>query len=120
MRRSCKFEFFLLIFENLQGITAASSTGDAASDVDYIVTSLPRTQDVEKVLHMDGGIFASAAPKTMIVDSSTISPIAAKEFYESAKEKDMTFLDTPMSGGIMGAANGSLTFMVGSKENDEY
>ena len=69
---------------------------------------------------MDGGIFANASPNTMIVDSSTISPIAAKEFYEQAKEKDMCFLDTPMSGGIMGAANGTLTFMVGSKENDEF
>ena len=52
---------------------------------------------------MDGGVFASAAPNTMILDTSTISPIASKEFYASAKEKGMTWMDSPMSGGIMGA-----------------
>lgn len=54
---------------------------------------------------MDGGVFASASPNTMILDSSTISPYAAKDFYKTAKEHKMTFLDSPMSGGIMGAAN---------------
>ena len=82
---TCKLNFFQDFYLLLKGITPASSTGDASSDVDFIVTSLPRTQDVEKVLHMDGGIFANASPNTLIVDSSTISPIAAKEFYEDRK-----------------------------------
>lgn len=69
---------------------------------------------------MDGGVFASASPNTMILDTSTISPLAAKEFYETAKSHKTTFIDSPMSGGIMGAANQTLTFMVGSKENEEY
>jgi len=68
---------------------------------------------------MDKGVFESASPNTMILDSSTISPIAAKEFYETAKTKDMVFIDAPMSGGTIGASNGTLTFMVGAKENEE-
>ena len=49
---------------------------------------------------------------------STISPIASKEFYATAKSKGMTWIDSPMSGGIMGAQNATLTFMVGALESD--
>lgn len=84
-----------------------------------MVLSLPRTQDVDKVLN-DDGIFAHASKNTYIVDSSTISPIASKEFAEKAKKLDMRFLDTPMSGGIMGAQNGTLTFMVGAENETEF
>ena len=66
------------------------------------------------------GIFANAKKGTIIVDTSTISPIASKEFAAEAKKKDLIFVDSPMSGGITGAQNGTLTFMVGcEKENFE-
>lgn len=55
----------------------------------------------------------------MICDVSTISPVASASFYEQAKEMGITFLDTPMSGGITGAIAGTLTFMVGG-EDSEY
>jgi len=57
------------------------------------------------VLHEDNGVFSSASKNTYFIDTSTISPIAAKEFAETAKKHDMVYLDSPMSGGIMGAAN---------------
>ena len=75
---------------------------EVAKDVDYIVTSLPNTQIVEGVLN-DDGVFKNAAKGTCIVDTSTISPIASKGFAEEAKKVGMKFMDTPMSGGIMGA-----------------
>ena len=88
--------------------------------VDYIVTSVPATKDVEEVLKGPEGIFKNAKKGTFILDTSTISPIASKEFAAEAKKKEMIFVDTPMSGGITGAANGTLTFMVGcEKENFE-
>jgi 3-hydroxyisobutyrate dehydrogenase-like beta-hydroxyacid dehydrogenase len=68
------------------GIKPSTTIKDVSTEVDYIVTSLPRTQDVETILREDGGVFASASPNTLIVDSSTISPIAAKEFSEQAKK----------------------------------
>jgi len=76
---------------------------DVSKDVDYIVFSLPKTSDVEKVLKDKDGVFNNANKDTCIVDTSTISPIAAKEFSETAKKHGMKYLDTPMSGGIMGA-----------------
>ena len=88
--------------------------------VDYIVTSVPATKDVEEVLKGPEGIFKNAKKGTFILDTSTISPIASKEFAAEAKKKEMIFVDTPMSGGITGAANVTLTFMVGcEKENFE-
>lgn len=118
MQGLCKCNNYYLLIVSKKGVTAAKSTAEVSSDVDYIVSSLPRTQDVDHVLHMDGGIFASAAPNTMILDTSTICPIASKEFYKTAKSKGMTWIDSPMSGGIMGAQNATLTFMVGAVEND--
>ena len=74
-------------------------------DVDYIVTSLPKTSDVENVLTSSDGIFDNAAKGTVIVDTSTISPMFAKEFSATARDVGMTFCDSPMSGGIFGATN---------------
>jgi len=56
----------------------------------------------------------------MICDTSTISPIASKEFAKTARDAGMRFCDTPMSGGIMGAQNGTLTFMVGSHNIEDF
>lgn len=102
------------------GIKPSTTIKDVSTDVDFIVTSLPRTQDVEKILREDGGVFKTAAKGTCIVDTSTISPIAAKEFSNEALKNKMIFCDSPMSGGIMGAAAGTLTFMVGSQNEQDF
>lgn len=81
--------------------------------MDYIVTSVPATKDVEELLKSPDGIFKNAKKGTYIVDTSTISPMASKDFAADAKKKDFIFVDSPMSGGIPGAINGTLTFMVG-------
>lgn len=84
------------------------------------MTSVPATKDVEELLKGPEGIFKNAKKGTYIVDCSTISPIASKEFAAEAKKKEMVFVDSPMSGGIGGAQAGTLTFMVGcDKENFE-
>jgi 3-hydroxyisobutyrate dehydrogenase len=101
-------------------VAPVTTIKEAAEQVDYLVTSLPRTNDVEQVLLSEGGVFASADEGTFICDSSTISPMAAKEFSRQAKEHKMTYCDAPMSGGIMGAANGTLTFMVGAEGLEEF
>jgi 3-hydroxyisobutyrate dehydrogenase len=87
-----------------------------SSDVDFVVTSVPATGDVEEILKGQGGIFENAKKGTFILDTSTISPIASKEFAAEAKKKEMVFIDTPMSGGITGATAGTLTFMVGCEK----
>lgn len=81
---------------------------------------MPATKDVEELLKGPDGIFKNAKKGTYILDTSTISPLASKEFAADAKKKEMVFIDTPMSGGIGGAQAGTLTFMVGcDKENFE-
>ena len=69
---------------------------------------------------MEGGIFKSAKKGTVICDTSTISPMASKKFHEASKEHGLLFCDTPMSGGIMGAQNGTLSFMVGCSDEKEF
>jgi len=85
------------------GISTASSVQDAVKGADYVVMALPRTQDVDKVLNMEGGIFKNLGEGAIICDTSTISPIASKKFHEESKKLGFLFCDTPMSGGIMGA-----------------
>lgn len=67
------------------------------------MTSVPATKDVEHLLKGPDGIFNNAKKGTYILDTSTISPIASKEFAADAKKKEMIFIDSPMSGGITGA-----------------
>ena len=54
----------------------------------------------------------------IIIDSSTISPFDAREIHEKAKENNILYVDAPVSGGVTGAGNGTLTFMVGNKEKE--
>ena len=96
-----------------------TSIKEASQNVDYVVSALPKTETVEHMLHSDG-VFSHAAKGTCIVDTSTISPIASKEFSASAKKLEMIYVDSPMSGGIMGAQNGTLTFMVGSETQEDF
>ena len=63
-------------------------------------------------------MFETAPKGTFIVDTSTISPNASKEFAGEAKQKGMVFVDSPMSGGTVGARNGTLTFMVGAEKEE--
>ena len=91
---------------------------------DFVITSLPDTSDVEKTMVTKGGILESVADKEgcMIIDTSTVSPIASQQFHKVAKETNCRFLDAPVAGGVPGAKNGSLVFMVGagSEEDFEY
>jgi len=102
------------------GIDTASSVEDAVKGADFVVMALPRTQDVEKVLNMDGGIFKNLPKGAVICDTSTISPLASRKFHEESKALGFLFCDTPMSGGIMGAQKGTLTFMVGCSDEAEF
>ena len=85
------------------GVTPAKSIADVSKDVDFVVTSLPKTEHVDAVLKADDGVFANANEGTLIADTSTISPLASKEFAATAAKHGLVFVDSPMSGGIMGA-----------------
>ena len=87
----------------------------AVQESDAIITMLPNAKIVEKVW---SDAFNFAKKGTYIIDSSTISPIDAKILAEKAQSKGFICADAPVSGGVMGAQNASLSFMVGTKNED--
>ncbi|HEX9596769.1 MAG TPA: NAD(P)-binding domain-containing protein, partial [Anaerolineales bacterium] len=96
-----------------EGATPAFTPAEVASQVDVIFTNLPDTPDVELVTLGKDGILAGAHEGLIFVDNSTIKPAAARSIAEKLAEKGVLSLDAPVSGGDIGAKNGTLTIMVG-------
>lgn len=97
------------------GAQAASSAGSAASDAEVVVTMLPAGQHVRQVYLGDQGLLKAAKPGTLFIDSSTIDVTTARDVHAAAGSARVDFLDAPVSGGVGGAAAGTLTFMVGGE-----
>jgi 2-hydroxy-3-oxopropionate reductase len=98
-----------------EGATSASSPAEIARQVDIVFTNLPDSPDVEKVALGENGIIAGAHDGLIFVDNSTIKPASARMIAEKLKEKGILALDAPVSGGDIGAKNGTLTIMVGGE-----
>jgi 2-hydroxy-3-oxopropionate reductase len=95
------------------GAIAASTPAVVAAQVDIVFTNLPDTPDVEKVVLGEKGIIEGAHHGLILIDNSTIKPAAARMIAEKFAEQNMFALDAPVSGGDIGARNGTLTIMVG-------
>jgi 2-hydroxy-3-oxopropionate reductase len=98
------------------GAQAFTSPKELAEKADVIITMVPATADVEDVLLGKKGIIGSAKPGTIVIDMSTISANATQKIAAKLAERQIDMLDAPVSGGEQGAINGSLTIMVGGKE----
>jgi 2-hydroxy-3-oxopropionate reductase len=98
-----------------EGARAANSPKEVAEQVDVVFTNLPDTPDVEKVVLGENGILDGAHAGLIYVDNSTIKPAAARRIAEKLAEKKVSALDAPVSGGDIGAKNGTLTIMVGGE-----
>jgi 2-hydroxy-3-oxopropionate reductase len=96
-----------------EGATAASTSAVVAAQVDVVFTNLPDTPDVEQVVFGERGIIEGAHHGLIYVDNSTIKPASARMIAEKLSAKNMFALDAPVSGGDIGAKNGTLTIMVG-------
>jgi 2-hydroxy-3-oxopropionate reductase len=96
-----------------EGATAANSAAEVAGQVDVVFTNLPDSPDVEKVVLGSGGILETAQAGLVFVDNSTIKPATARMLAAKLAEKGVFALDAPVSGGDIGAKNGTLTIMVG-------
>ena len=96
-----------------KGLKKASSLKDISKEIDIIITMLPNGEIVEKVL---GSIVDNLRPETLIVDCSTIDVDKAKELHKKCEDKKILSLDAPVSGGVGGAEQATLTFMVGGTE----
>lgn len=96
-----------------------SSPSEVAIDADAVVTMVPLPKDVRHCYaDPDTGIFKLAKPGAVLIDSSTIDPQTARELQSQAGAKGFRMIDAPVSGGVLAAEAGNLTFMIGGKEED--
>ncbi len=95
------------------GAKISPTVKNIAQNCDVIITMLPATKHVNGVMKGPDGIFENAKAGTLIIDSSTIDPLASKALHVEANSKQLKMLDAPVSGGVTGAAAGTLTFMIG-------
>jgi len=98
------------------GAKSADSPSEVAANVDVVFTNLPDTPDVELVALGENGIINGSHEGLICVDNSTIKPAAARMIADTLGKKGIEFLDAPVSGGEIGAQNGTLTIMVGGSE----
>lgn len=98
-----------------KGAVACESSAEVAEKSDIIFIMVQDTPDVEMVLFGPKGVADSVKKGSIVVDMSSISPIATKKFAEKLKSSDVEMLDAPVSGGQVGAQNASLSIMVGGK-----
>jgi 2-hydroxy-3-oxopropionate reductase len=97
------------------GATACTTAAEVAAAADVVFLMVPDTPDVEKVLFGDGGVASGLTPGKTVVDMSSISPMATKDFAARVEVLGCDYLDAPVSGGEVGAKAASLTIMVGGK-----
>ncbi len=98
------------------GAEAAGSMAAAVKGVDVVVTMLPAGPEVRAVYLGEGGILGAVDRGTLLIDASTIDVDSARAVAAGAAEAGFDMLDAPVSGGVGGAAAGTLTFMVGGTE----
>ena len=101
-----------------KGATAAKSAADAASQADFVITSLNSSQIVGLAAFGQDGIADGAKPGTVIIDMSSIDPGATREYAEKAAERGLAWVDSPLSGGAPKALVGELTLMAGGEAKD--
>lgn len=95
------------------GATACSSLQELASQVEVIILIVSDTPDVEHLVL--GEIMLHALPGSVVIDMSTISPIATRAMAKTLRARNIDMLDAPVSGGEVGAINATLSIMVGGK-----
>jgi 2-hydroxy-3-oxopropionate reductase len=98
------------------GAVACKTAADVAKEADIIFTMVPDTPDVEKVLFGENGISSGITKGKTVIDMSSISPIATKEFAKKMNDLGCDYVDAPVSGGQVGAQNATLSIMVGADE----
>ncbi|MDJ1170422.1 NAD(P)-dependent oxidoreductase [Roseofilum sp. BLCC_M154] len=100
------------------GVKIVTSIQEAVATADVIFSCVGDVPDVEQVLCGPESVAEFAPPGSLVVDMSTIGPKAAQAISQTLAAKDLRFLDAPVSGGDVGAQNGTLTIMVGGTEAD--
>lgn len=98
------------------GAKWAATPAEAAQDKDIIFTMVGYPQDVEEVVAGEQGVLQTAKAGAVLIDMTTSEPTLAQKIYEKAQQQGISALDAPVSGGDLGAKNGTLSIMVGGDE----
>lgn len=98
------------------GATWKATVKELANDSDVIITMVGYPSDVEEVYFGSNGILENAKQGSFVIDMTTSKPSLAVKIYEAAKEKNIHALDAPVSGGDIGAKNGTLAIMIGGEQ----
>jgi 2-hydroxy-3-oxopropionate reductase len=99
-----------------EGATVAATPREVAEKSDVVITMLPDSPQVREVVAGENGVLEGISEGAIIIDMSTISPVVTEELAEAVKEKGASMLDAPVSGGDVGAIEGTLSIMVGGDE----
>lgn len=99
-----------------KGGKAAATPKAVAEASEVVILMVPDTPDVEAVLFGENGVAEGLKPGTLVIDMSSISPVATKDFAKRIETLGCDYLDAPVSGGEAGAKNAALTIMVGGKQ----
>lgn len=100
------------------GINVVSSIAEAVKNADYIFTCVGDVPDLDQVILGENGVINYAKNNALIVDFSTVGSEAVKNINSRLNQHQLRFLDAPISGGDIGAKNGTLTIMVGGNKTD--
>lgn len=101
-----------------EGARVASSPRQVAEQSSVIITMLPDSPQVQDVMMSENGVLAAARAKTLVIDMSTISPVVTQQLARAAQTQGVRMLDAPVSGGDVGAHQGTLSIMVGGSSED--
>ena len=100
------------------GIQIAKDAVSASENVDALISMLPASEHVESLYLGEDGLLSKLDKTVLIIDCSTIAPDSAIKVANQAKDLDLSMIDAPVSGGVVGAQESTLTFIVGGAENN--
>lgn len=98
------------------GARVAATPAEAARGADVVITCLPTSAEVEALLDGDDGILAGLAPNTLFIDCTSGDPATSKRIARRLADRSVAFMDAPVSGGVSGAQQGTLTVMCGADD----
>ncbi|WP_063130905.1 NAD(P)-dependent oxidoreductase [Nocardia fusca] len=101
----------------LRGAVGATSPAQVGEKADVVITVLPDSPDVEEVLFGAGRVLTALRPGSLVIDCSTIAPESARDFAARLADRDVAFVDAPVSGGEAGAVAGTLAVMMGGEKD---
>ncbi|CCQ12095.1 3-hydroxyisobutyrate dehydrogenase [Pseudoalteromonas luteoviolacea B = ATCC 29581] len=101
-----------------QGATLAKQVSEVCVEADFIVSMLPAGKHVKMIFLGEDGLVNHLDKKTLVIDSSTIDAQSAQDVGKALAQHGIEFVDAPVSGGVAGAAAGTLTFIVGGSHSN--